>query len=91
MPHFHTWQQSKTFAPGIALIDKTKKLLLYAEYYIANFFSTWNPDYNRDTSFRVVLRHIRCFQYFYLVGNGLDEILNLIVSVSEGFPTYSYK
>ena len=45
MPHFHTWQQSKTCTPGIALIDKTKKLLLYAEYYVANFFSTWTPDY----------------------------------------------
>ena len=45
MPHFPTWQQSKTCTPGIALIDKTKKLLLFAKYYVANFFSTCTPDY----------------------------------------------
>ena len=45
MPHFHTWQQSKTCTPEIALIDKTKKLLLYAEYYVAICFSSWTPDY----------------------------------------------
>ena len=37
MPRFHTWQQSKTCTPEIALIDKTKKLLLYADYYVAIF------------------------------------------------------
>ena len=39
MLHFYTWQQSKTCTPGLALINETKKLLLYAEYYVAFFIS----------------------------------------------------
>ena len=45
MPYFQTWQQSKTCTPGITLIDKPKKLLVYAEYYVANFLSVWTLDY----------------------------------------------
>ena len=39
MVHLYNWQQSKTCTPGLALINKTKKLLLYAEYNVAFFIS----------------------------------------------------
>ena len=42
----YTWQQSKTCTRMIALLDKTKKLLLYTEYYVAIFLFTWTPDSN---------------------------------------------
>ena len=73
MPHFQTWQQTKTCTPGIALIDKPKKLLLYAEHYVANFLSAWTPDYMSNIRIlaQVVLK-IWCGQGFS-IANGRVE------------------
>ena len=62
MPHFYIWQQSKTCTPGIALIDKTKKSLLYAECYAA-MFSPLGPRTNIIDRYLLLL--YRCIKHTY--------------------------